>query len=109
MSRNPSRPMTRKAHARAALLAAAALTGTALVLGACGKQADLETAPPLFGDEAKSSWSASSASASPQAMRRETERALPDANGPNRSPDPYRNNVKVSQAPLEGFGNAQRH
>lgn len=76
------------------------LTASAL-LSACGKQGELQVAPPIFGD---------AASEDPlNGAPRKTERALPDANAENRMPDPYRQNVPVSKAPLEGFGNAQRY
>ena len=41
-----------------------------------------------------------------ESASRDTERALPDANGKNTMPDPYRGYKKISDAPLEGFGNA---
>jgi hypothetical protein len=73
----------------------------AATLSACGKQGELQVAPPLLSD---------STSDDPlNGAKRRTERALPDADGPNNMPDPYRQNVPVSQAPLEGFGNAQRY
>ena len=93
-------------------LAASALLAAVMGLSACGKLGTLDQAPPLYGDDAKSSWSVShnadggstvttSASAS-----RDGERALPDANDKNKMPDPYRGNKKIENAPLEGFGNA---
>lgn len=87
--------------------------GTALAmvavaaLSACGKQGELQVAPPMFNDEAAAEWSASNDPLN--GAKRKTERALPDADGDNNMPDPYRQNVPVSQAPLEGFGNAQRY
>jgi hypothetical protein len=69
-----------------------------LSLTGCGKQGELDAAPPIYGHDAQSSWSVS----------RATERALPDANGKSRIPNPYGRAVPISAAPLEGVGNAQR-
>ena len=95
-------------------LAASALLGLALGLSACGKMSPLETAPPMWGDKAKADWSAShegksSSASSSDGIKRETERALPDPNGPNNSPDPYKGNKPISEAPLEGVGNDEGH
>lgn len=93
-------------------LAATALMAAALGLSACGKLGALEQAPPLYGDDAKSSWSVSHNSdggttvTTSASSSRDTERALPDANDKNKMPDPYRGNKKIENAPLEGFGNA---
>ena len=96
-----------------AALTGMALLGGALLLSACGKLGTLEQAPPLYGDEAKASWSASknagggsTATLEDSAASNETERALPQANDDNKMEDPYRANKKVQDAPLEGFGNA---
>lgn len=94
-----------------AALAGIALLGSAVLLSACGKLGTLETAPPLYGDDAKASWSASSNSdggttvTMDSSASNETERALPDGNGKNKMVDPYRSNKKIQDAPLEGFGN----
>ncbi len=93
-------------------LIASALLGGSLVLSACGKLGSLEEAPPLYGADAKSDWSASNlpgggntATMSSSASK-DTEKAKPDANGRNAMDDPYVGNKKVEDAPLEGFGNA---
>jgi hypothetical protein len=92
------------------LIATAA--GAALVLtglSACGKMGHLEQAPPMYGKDAKSSWSASQTSGggneatNSTSASKETERALPDANGPNNSP---LNKPGQGKGQLEGFGNA---
>ena len=109
-------------------LVAAALTGTllaagALGLSACGKMGALETAPPMMNDKAKARWDVShsgdalsSTSLSgggnmttlepTAATKKETEKALPDANGKNTMPNPY---TAKTSAPLEGTGNAEGH
>ncbi len=107
--------MTKPTEARfvsCAALAGIALLGSAVLLSGCGKAGDLETAPPLYGADAKSSWSASSNSdggttavMDSSGASMETERALPDANDKNKMVDPYRANKKIQDAPLEGFGN----
>ncbi|ESQ77169.1 hypothetical protein [Asticcacaulis sp. AC402] len=96
-----------------AALTGMALLGGALLLSACGKLGTLEQAPPVYGDDAKASWSASknagggsTATLDDSAAPNETERALPQADDDNRMDDPYRGNKKVQDAPLEGFGNA---
>ncbi len=92
-----------------------AALGATIALGAsaCGKVGNLEQAPPLYGKEAKASYSASknagggdTATLENSSASRETERAKPDANDVNKSQDPYRSNKNVADAPLEGFGNA---
>lgn len=92
-----------------------ALLGGAVLLSACGKLGTLEQAPPMYGDEAKASWSASknagggsTATLEDTSAKTETERALPQANDDNKMEDPYRANRSVQDAPLEGFGNATR-
>lgn len=100
-------------------LGATLILGAALGLSACGKLGTLEEAPPMFGRDAKSSWSASSgvsvsknatggdtATLDDSSASKESERAKPDANAKNKSPNPYAENKKISDAPLEGFGNA---
>jgi len=96
-----------------AALGGIALLGGALLLSACGKLGTLDQAPPMYGDEAKSSWSASknpdggsTATMEDTTASNETERALPDGNDKNKMEDPYRAHKKISEAPLEGFGNA---
>lgn len=111
-------------------LVASALTGTLLVtaglgLSACGKLGSLDTAPPMFNPKAKAQWeqshsgdSVSSTSLSgggnmttlsPTASTsRETEKALPDANGKNNMPNPY-TQIGPSSQPIEGTGNAEGH
>ncbi|MGZ3304864.1 MAG: hypothetical protein ACXU8U_03300 [Asticcacaulis sp.] len=112
----------------AAALSGSMLAAAALTLSACGKMGSLETAPPLYGAKAKAQWSAnhsgdtlSSSSSSlsgggnqatlePTAdTPKETEKALPDANGKNKMANPYTANVTPSQAPIEGTGNAEGH
>ena len=94
-----------------ALLTSAILAST-LLLSACGKIGSLEQAPPLYGADAKSSWSASNlpgggnTATNSTSVSSDGEKALPDANGKNKMPDPYVGNKKVQDAPLEGFGNA---
>ena len=109
-----------------AALGATALLAASLLLSACGKEPSLKTAPPLWGAKAKADWSSwsggqpsssdlsfSDDSASSlsgggteatmsSSVSKQTERALPDGNGPNNTPDPYRGNQKVSDAPIEG-------
>ncbi|ESQ92993.1 hypothetical protein ABAC460_01710 [Asticcacaulis sp. AC460] len=96
-----------------AAVTATALLGAALLLSACGKLGTLEQAPPMVGDDAKASWSASknanggsTATLEDSSASNETERALPQADDDNKMEDPYRGNKKVQDAPLEGFGNA---
>lgn len=101
------------------LLAAAALTGAMvaalLALSACGKMGDLKQAPPMFNRKAELSWSTSSNSSggttttTDDSRSADSEKAKPDANDVNRVPDPYRGNKPISDAPLEGFGNAEHH
>ncbi len=94
------------AHTSRIALGSAVLLAVTL-LSACGKQGELQVAPPILNSDAAAEWSAS---ADPlNGATRKTERALPDANSENRMADPYRQNVPVSKAPLEGFGNAQRY
>jgi hypothetical protein len=116
-----------------AALGASLVLGASLLLSACGKEPSLKTAPPMWGAKAKADWSAgvsSSDSASnlsftdtsvsasslsgggseatlSSSSSKATERALPDANGPNKTPNPYAGNKKISEAPLEGVGNAE--
>jgi predicted small lipoprotein YifL len=78
----------------------------ALSVTACGRQGDLETAPPLWGERAKAEIAAKKKA---EAEGKATERALPRAEYKNEMPDPYQQNKRVSDAPLEGTGNAQRH
>ena len=93
-------------------LTASALLAGALALSACGKLGALEQAPPLYGDEAKSSWSVShnpgggTTATNSTSASKDTEKAKPDANGKNAMDDPYKGNKKIEDAPLEGFGNA---
>ena len=111
-------------------LVAAALTGTvlaasALGLSACGKLGNLESAPPMFNEKAKAKWdvshsgdsiSTSSLSGggneatleSTSSTSKATEKALPDANGPNNMPNPY-TQIGPNSPPLEGTGNAEGH
>ncbi len=106
----------------ATALGATLILGAALGLSACGKLGSLQEAPPMFGRDAKSSWSASNsvsvsknatggntATLDDSSASKESERAKPDKNDKNKSPDPYKGNKKVSDAPLEGFGNAESH
>jgi len=79
--------------------------GLGLTLSACGKQGDLETAPPLWGERARAEVAAKKKA---QAEGKATERALPRGDQRNEMPDPYQQNRKVSDAPIEGTGNAQR-
>ncbi|MFT4089758.1 MAG: hypothetical protein QM645_03425 [Asticcacaulis sp.] len=79
--------------------------GLGLTLAACGKQGDLETAPPLWGERARAEVAAKKKA---QAEGKATERALPRGDQRNEMRDPYQQNVRVSDAPLEGTGNAQR-
>ncbi len=93
-------------------LTASAILGTALLLSACGKLGTLEQAPPLYGSDAKSSWSVShnpgggDTATNSSSASKDTERAKPDANGKNKMDNPYVGNKKIEDAPLEGFGNA---
>ena len=111
-------------------LVAAALTGSllaasALGLSACGKLGSLESAPPMFNPTAKAQWdqshsgdSISSTSLSgggnmttlspTSATSKSSEKALPDANGPNHMPNPY-TQIGPSSQPIEGTGNAEGH
>jgi hypothetical protein len=93
----------------------ATAAGAALVLtglSACGKMGHLEQAPPMVGAAAKSSWSASqiagggNEATNSSETSKETERALPDPNGPNNSP---LNKPGQGKGPLEGFGNATKY
>lgn len=88
---------------------AALALGMASVLGlglaACGKQGDLETAPPLWGDRARAEVAAKKKA---EAEGKATERALPRKEYKNEMPDPNQENKKITEAPLEGTGNAQR-
>ncbi|MEM9965364.1 MAG: hypothetical protein AAGC58_08455 [Asticcacaulis sp.] len=79
--------------------------GLGLTLSACGKQGDLETAPPLWGERARAEVAAKKKA---QAEGKATERALPRGDQRNEMADPYQQNLKVSDAPIEGTGNAQR-
>lgn len=99
-----------------AAIGATVLLGTGLLLSACGKMGALDQAPPAYGSKAKSDWSVSknagggdTATLENSSASRESERAKPDANAANRMKDPYRSNVPISAAPLEGFGNAEGH
>ncbi|ESQ81249.1 hypothetical protein [Asticcacaulis sp. YBE204] len=85
-----------------AVVLAAAL---GLSLTACAKQGDLETAPPLWGKRAQEEIAAKKKA---QAEGKATERALPRKEYKNEMADPYQQNQKVTEAPLEGTGNAQR-
>lgn len=76
-----------------------------LSLTACGKRGDLEAAPPLWGERAREEVAAKKKA---QAEGKATERALPRADQRNEMKDPYQENLKVSDAPIEGTGNAQR-
>ena len=95
-------------------LAVSALLAGAMLLSACGKVGTLDRAPPMFGDEAKSEWSASSnpgggstvTMSMTSSTSRSTERASPDYNQKNKIQNPYTANKKIQDAPLEGFGNA---
>ena len=67
----------------------------------------------MIGKAAKSSYSVSknagggdTATLDDTSASQETERAKPDINDVNKQKDPYRSNKKISEAPLEGFGNA---
>jgi predicted small lipoprotein YifL len=76
-----------------------AASGLALIilstaLTNCGKVGPLETAPAIFDKDGKP-------------VKRENEKALPQAKDKNRSPDPYAGTAPISEAPLEGTGNAQ--
>ncbi len=95
------------------ILMATAVGATLILTGlsACGKMGHLEQAPPLYGQAAKSSWSASqlpgggNEATNSSSASKESERALPDPNGPNNSPL-----AKPSgKTPLEGFGNAAHY
>lgn len=88
---------------KAALVVAVAM---GLGLSACGKQGDLDKAPPLWGKAAKAERDAIKTA---EAQGKKTERALPRADDRKEPGDPYySNNVKVQDAPLEGTGNSQR-
>lgn len=93
-----------KSRVKTVLMAGAA-AGLMLSLSACGKQGDLETAPPLWGDRAKAEVEARKKA---QAEGKATERALPRKEFKNEMEDPYQENKKVSEAPIEGTGNSQR-
>jgi predicted small lipoprotein YifL len=104
-------------------LVAAALTGTvltaaALGLSACGKMGPLESAPPMYNDKAKAKWDqnhsgdsissqnlpggGNEATLAPtSSTSKETEKALPDANGPNTMPNPY-TQIGPNSPPLDG-------
>ncbi|WP_373295600.1 MULTISPECIES: hypothetical protein [Asticcacaulis] len=87
---------------------AALILGVAMGLGlsACGKQGELEKAPPLWGKEAKAEREAIKTA---EAQGKKTEKSLPRASDKPAAADPYySNNVKVQDAPLEGTGNSQR-
>jgi hypothetical protein len=94
------------------ILMAVAVGGTLILTGlsACGKLGHLEQAPPVYGQAAKSSWSASqlpgggSEATNSSSASKESERALPDPNGPNNSPL-----GKPGKGGLEGFGNATKY
>lgn len=88
--------------ARKMIIASVIATGVmaTLALTGCGVQGELEAAPPMVGKEAKSAYS--------ESKSRETERAMPDANGKNRVMNPYTQAVPISAAPLEGFGSNPR-
>jgi hypothetical protein len=119
------------------LLVAVALTGSVLAasgLSACGKMGSLDTAPPMFNDKAKAKWDqthtgdALSSSSSGMAVssaslsgggnqttleptagtKKETEKALPDANGKNNMPNPY-TQIGPNSQKIEGTGNAEGH
>lgn len=93
------------------ILIATAAGATLILTGlsACGKVGHLEQAPPMYGSAAKSSWSASqlpgggSEATNSTSASKDSERAKPDANGPNNSP---LNKPGQGNTPLEGFGNA---
>lgn len=92
-------------------LIASAVLGASMLLSACGKLGSLEEAPPLYGAKAKADWSASnpgggSTATNSTSASKATERAAPDANGQNSMANPYTDNKKIEEAPLEGFGNA---
>ncbi|MEI9906198.1 MAG: hypothetical protein WDN06_21530 [Asticcacaulis sp.] len=92
-------------------LAASAILAASMLLGACGKLGSLEQAPPFYGDKAKADWSSSnpgggSTATNSSSASKATERAGPDANGQNSMANPYTDNKKIENAPLEGFGNA---
>ena len=101
------------------MLAAAALTGAilaaSLALCPCVMGAHLTPAPPMFNHKAELSWSTSQNSGggttttTDDSRSADTEKAKPDASDINHMPDPYTGNKKISDAPLEGFGNAERH
>ena len=108
-------PSPRTGRIVIAVLTLSALVGASALSG-CGKLATLDQAPPMWGDKAKAEWSTSSDSnggvttTTSSSASRASERALPDGNGHNTSPtDPYKGNKPISEAPLEGFGNAQGH
>ncbi len=79
-------------------------------LSACGKLGHLDQAPPMYGQAAKSSWSASqlpgggNQATNSSSASKDTERALPDPNGPNTSPDPDKNRRNIPDSPMSGFG-----
>jgi len=81
------------------------LTAAGFALGACAKQGNLERAPALWGKAAHEEVEAKKKA---QAEGKATERALPRKEFKNEMPDPYAQNTKISDAPLEGTGNAQR-
>ncbi|UDF03861.1 hypothetical protein [Asticcacaulis sp. AND118] len=91
-----------RSFVKAALLLAAV---SGMGLTACAKQGDLERAPPLWGKRAQDEVAAKKKA---QAEGKATERALPRKEFKNEMPDPYQQNSKVADAPLEGTGNAQR-
>ncbi len=118
----------------AAALTGSMLAASALGLSACGKLGSLETAPPEFNPKAKARWEqthsgdAISSSSSGMAIssssvsgggntatleptsdtKRESEKALPDANGKNNMPNPY-TQIGPNSQPIEGVGNAEGH
>ncbi|MFT3996163.1 MAG: hypothetical protein QM667_02060 [Asticcacaulis sp.] len=99
-------PVLRTAVSRSFVKAALLLSAVSgLGLTACAKQGDLERAPPLWGKAAKEEVEAKKKA---QAEGKATERALPRKEYKNEMPDPYQQNTKVSDAPLEGTGNAQK-
>ena len=90
-----------------------ALLGASLLLSACGKLGDLNQAPPFMNEKAAAEWSTSqnpdggvTMTTTDTSASRETERALPDADADNSMENPYTAPKKISEAPLEGFGNA---
>lgn len=98
----------------AALLTAGVLAAS-LTLSACGKLGDLKQAPPMFNKKAELQWSTSQNSGggttttTDDSRSADSEKAKPDSNDMNRVPNPYTGNKSISDAPLEGFGNAEKH